>query len=85
MYNESNSHSNSRENEIRDFAGHCHNSGGAESSSEFNRLSGKLNQRYTQEMNDLMSSVSWQFQRAISEAINEQDPSYSYVRTRTNI
>ena len=55
---ESNSHSNSKENEIRNFAGHGHNSGGTESDSEFKRLSGELNQRITQEMNNLMSSVS---------------------------
>ena len=48
------------------------NPGGAESSSEFNKLSGELNQRITQEMNDLMRSVSSQIQRAISEAINGQ-------------
>ena len=53
MNNESNSHSNSRENEIRGFAGHGHNSGGTELSSE-------LNQRITQEMDGLISSVGIQ-------------------------
>ena len=72
--NESSSHSTSRENEIRDFAGNGNNSGEIGYSSEFNELSGELNQRITQEMNDLMSSVSSQIQRAISEATNEQVP-----------
>ena len=53
----SNSHSNSRENEIRGFASHGHNSGGSEFSCDFNRLSLELNQRITQEMDGLMSSV----------------------------
>ena len=35
-------------------------------------LSGDLNQRITQGMNDLMSSVSSQIQRAIRQAIKEQ-------------
>ena len=69
---DSNSHSTSRENEIRDFAGNGQNSREADSNSEINRLSGDLNQRITQEMNDLMCSVSSQIQRVISEAINEQ-------------
>ena len=70
--NESNSHFNSRENEIRGFVGHVHNSEGTESSSEFNRLSEELNQRISQEMDGLMSSVGIQIQRAVSEAITEQ-------------
>ena len=67
-----NSHSNSKEDEIRGYAGIGQNSREADFSSEINRLSGELNQRITQEMNDLMSSVSSQIQRGISEAINEQ-------------
>ena len=55
--NDSNSHCNSRENEIRGFASHSHNSGGTESSGEFNRLTVELNQRITEEMDELMSSV----------------------------
>ena len=65
-----NSHSKSREDEIGGYAGQ--NSREVDSSSEIHRLSGELNQRITQEMNDLMSSVSSQIQRAISEASNEQ-------------
>ena len=70
MNNESTSHSYSRENKIRGFAGH--NSGGTEYSSEFIRLSVELNQRITQEMDGLMSSVGIRIERAISEAITEQ-------------
>ena len=43
-----NSHSNSREGEIKGYAGSGHNSGEVDSSSEINRLSGELNQRITQ-------------------------------------
>ena len=69
---DSNSHSTSRENEFRGFAGNGQNSREADSNSEINRLSGDLSQKITQEMNDLMCSVSSQIQRVISEAINEQ-------------
>ena len=72
MNNESNSHSNSRENEIRGFASHGYNSGGTELSGEINALSVQLNQGVTQEMDGLMSSVGIQIQRAINEAIKEQ-------------
>ena len=67
-----NSHSNSREDELRGYAGSGQNSENANSSSEINRLSGDLNQRITQEMNDPMCSVSTQKQRAINEAVSEQ-------------
>ena len=69
---DSNTHSYSRENEIRYFAGKGQSSREADSYSEIVRLSGELNQRITQEMNVLMSSVSSQIQKAINEAINEQ-------------
>ena len=64
-------HSNSRKNEIRGFAENGQNSGENDSSSELNRLSGELNQRFTQKTNGLMNSVSLQIQRAVTEAINE--------------
>ena len=67
-----NSHSNSREDEIGGYAGNSQNSREADSSCEINRLSGELNQSITQETNDVMSILSSQIQRAISEAINEQ-------------
>ena len=73
MNHDVNSHSNSRKDEIRVYAGNSQNSREVDSSSEIIRLSGELNQRITQERNDLMSSVSSQIERAISEAINEQD------------
>ena len=66
------SHSIPGEIEIRNLASYGRNSGGTESSGEFNRLSVELNQRITQEMDELMSSAGIQIQRAISEAINEQ-------------
>ena len=66
------SHSISRENEIRGFAGNGLNSREAYSSTEINRLAEELNQRITQEMNDIMCSVSTQIRRTINEAISEQ-------------
>ena len=43
-----------------------------DSNSDFNRLSGELNKRITQEMDDFMSTVSSQIPRAINEAISDQ-------------
>ena len=42
-------HSNSREAEIRSYAQNGHSVRESDSNSEFNRLSGKLNQRISQE------------------------------------
>ena len=64
--------SNSRENEIRVFAGNARNTTEVDSGSELNGLSGEINQRITQEMNGLMNSLSLQIQRAINDAINGQ-------------
>ena len=66
------SRSTSREDQIRRYAGNGRKFREVYSSSKINRLSGELNQRITPEMNDFLSSVSSQIQRAISEAINEQ-------------
>ena len=66
------SHSKSREDEIWGYAGSGHNSRKVDWSSKINRLSGELNQRITQEINDLMGSLSMQIQRAVSVAVNEQ-------------
>ena len=70
MNHDVNSHSISREDYISTEHGQI--SREVDSSSEINRLSGELNQRITQEINDLMSSVSSQIQRAKIDAINEQ-------------
>ena len=72
VYHDVNSHSNSRGNENRGFAGNGQNSRETVSSSEFTMLSEELSQRITHEMNHLMSSVSSKIQSAISEAIDEQ-------------
>ena len=65
-------HSISGEDVIRGHAGNGQESREVDSSSEINRLSAELNPRISHDMNDLMSSVSSQIQRAITEAINEQ-------------
>ena len=52
------SHSISREAEIINCAPGGHIAREADSASEFNRISRKLNQRFSQEMGDFMSSVS---------------------------
>ena len=67
-----NSHPHSHETEIKTYAQDGHSSREVDSGSEFNRLSGDLNQRITREMSDIMSSVSSQIQRAINEAISVQ-------------
>ena len=67
-----NSHSKSRDGEIRIYAENGQSLRETDSSSEFNRLSGELNQKVTQEVGDFMSPVSSQIQRTINEAISEQ-------------
>ena len=80
-----NSHSTFREDEVRGYAGNGQNSRDADSSSEISRLSGELNQGISQEMNNIMCSVSTQIQRAINEAaISASDSSYLRVRTWTS-
>ena len=49
-----------------------HNSVRGKSSAEINRLSSELNFRISQEMDEMMNSVSVQIQRAISDAISTQ-------------
>ena len=66
------SHSNSREAEIRSYARNGHSMREFDSNGEFNRFSGELNQRIFQGMGDFMSSVSSQIQRVINEATNDQ-------------
>ena len=67
-----NSPSNSREAEIRTYAQNGQSLRESDSNREFDRLSGELNQRITQEMEDFMSSVSSHIQRAVDEAISDQ-------------
>ena len=66
-----NSHSNSREAEIRTCAQNGQSLREADSNSEFNRLSAELNQSNTQEVGDFESTVSSHIQRAINEAISD--------------
>ena len=54
----SNSHSNSKKNEIRGIAGNGQLSCEISSGNELNRLSRELDQRITQEIDALMSSVN---------------------------
>ena len=73
MNQNTNSHSNSREAEVRTYDQNRNQSvREADSSSEFNRLSGELNQRITQELGDFLSTVSSQIQKAINEATSYQ-------------
>ena len=66
------SHSCSREAEFGSCAQNNHSVREFDTDSEFNRLSGELNQRISQEMGDYMSSVSSQIRKAIKEAINDR-------------
>ena len=67
-----NSHSNSLEAELRTYTQNVQKFRGTDSNCVLNRLSGELNQRRTQEMGDFMSTVSSHIQRAINEAISDQ-------------
>ena len=69
---ESNSHPNSHEVEIKTCAQNGQSSREIDPGSKLNRLSGELNQRITREMSDFMCTVSSQIQRAINEAISDQ-------------
>ena len=66
------SNSNSRENEIKGLAGNGHSTSEIGSNNNFNRLTGEIYQRLTQEMNGLMDSFNLEIQRAMNVAINEQ-------------
>ena len=72
MNQKTNFHCNSSEAEIRTHAQNGQSLGETDSNSEFIRLSGELNQRITQEMGNILSSVTSQIQRAINEAISDQ-------------
>ena len=62
---------NSPQAEIRTYAQNGQSLRETISSSDFNKLLGELNQRSTQEIGDLMSTVCSQIQRAINEAISD--------------
>ena len=49
-----------------------HNSGSGNSNVEINRLSSELNSRLSREMDEMISSVDMQIQRAISDAARNQ-------------
>ena len=66
------SHLKSHEAEIRTYAQNGQSPRDADSGSDFNRLSGDLNQRTTREMSDFMSTMSSQIQRARNKAISDQ-------------
>ena len=70
--NEESPHSNTRESRSGKNADLGQNSTGASSNAEINRLSGELNSRISREMDEMLSSVSVQIQRAFSDAINDQ-------------
>ena len=64
--------SNCRNDELRTNADFGQNSAEANSLTEINRLSSELNSRISREMDEVMSNVGIQIQRAINEAINSQ-------------
>ena len=68
----SNSHPNSHETEIRNYDQNVQSSREADSGSEFIRLSGELNQRITKETSEIMSTESSQIHRAVNGAISDQ-------------
>ena len=70
--NEESLYLNTKENRSGNSADLGQNSTSTSCSAEFNRLSGELNSKISREMDEMMSSVSVQIQRAISDAINSQ-------------
>ena len=70
---EENLYSDHRNSNVRSNANYGQNSADMNSQVEINRLSSELNfSRISREMDELMSNVSSQIQRAINEAINTQ-------------
>ena len=63
---------NQRNDHSRTNTEYDQNSVTANSSAEINRLSSELNSRISREMDEMMTSVSVQIQRAISDAISTQ-------------
>ena len=83
---DSNSQPHSHETEIRTYVQNGHSSREVDSASEFNRLSGELNQKITKEMSELMSTVSSRIQRALRLLVSKYclKKSQSEIRTRTH-
>ena len=69
---EENLYSDHRNSNVRSSAGYGQNSTDMNSQAEINRLSSELNSRISREMDEMMSNVSSQIQRAKNEAINTQ-------------
>ena len=70
--NEENRYSESRNVDPSNNADFDQYSTGGNSSAEINRLSSVLNSRLPRELDEMMSSVNTQIQRAISDAISSQ-------------
>ena len=71
MNQNTNSHSISHNVEIRTYAQKGRSLRETDSNSEFERLSGEMNQKITHEMGDFMSIVSSLIQRAKNEALSD--------------
>ena len=69
---EMNLHSDHRNLGVGASAGYDQNSASIDSQDEINKLSCELNSRISREMDEMMDSVSYQIQRAMSDAINNQ-------------
>ena len=67
-----NPYSDHRNSNVRPNADYGRNSADMNSQAEINRLSSELNSRISKELDEMMSSVSSQIQRAINDAINTQ-------------
>ena len=72
LHQNSNSHPNCHETEIRTYTRNGRSSREADSGSEFTMLSGELNQEITRDMSDFMSTLRSQIQRAKIDAISVQ-------------
>ena len=69
---EENLYSDHRNPNVRSSAEYGQNSADMNSQAEINRLSSELNSRISREMDEMMSNVSSQIQRATNEAISTQ-------------
>ena len=69
---EGNPHFDHRSSQVRSSADYGQNSADMNSQAEINKLSSELNSRISREMDEMMSSVSSQIQRAVNDAISNQ-------------